>query len=186
MRVWLVDFEDSFTHNVASELWRAGASCQVVPWRELPAPGTGKSPDLLVWGPGPGHPDEYGVVPAMRAWWDSGTAFGGVCLGHQLVARMLGLPVGAARERLHGGKETYLPSAAWRARGLPAQLEAQRYNSLAVPAAPLPAGWQGWAHDGEWVGLLHRRAMTYQFHPESVGTSCPRELFHALVAIAAV
>ncbi len=184
MGAWLVDFEDSFTHNVAAEFLAAGLSCQVVPWRLLPAPGVAPAPDLLVWGPGPGHPDDYGMLPTMRAWWEHGTPMAGVCLGHQLMARMLGLPVGPSRERKHGERVEYEAPASWRSRGLPARFRAQRYNSLAVPALPLPVGWEGWAHDGEWVGLLHERAMTYQFHPESVGTSCPGPLFRALVALA--
>lgn len=187
-RLWLIDFEDSFTFNVAAELERSGARCEVLPWTHLRDPvrrEESELPQLIVLGPGPGHPDEYGVGPRLATWWTTGVPLAGICLGHQLIARMLGLRVERSTKPLHG--ETVSPPVplSWQRLGLPQEITVQRYNSLGVPVlSGLPEGWEGWEYEGEYIGLKHRRAMSYQFHPESVGTSCPRELFRPLLDLA--
>lgn len=187
-KAWLIDFEDSFTYNVAAEIERAGLECEVVSWTHLKGPlrlEDGELPQLIVLGPGPGHPDDYGVGPRLATWWTTGIPMAGICLGHQLLGRMLGLEVARAKVPLHGERTTLSVPRAWQELELPEALEVQRYNSLAVRAsAPLPEGWTGWTHQGEYVGFLHARAISYQFHPESVGTSCPRALFRPLKDLA--
>jgi anthranilate/para-aminobenzoate synthase component II len=173
--MWLIDFEDSFTYNVAAELALVGLACEVIPWREALEAET--APALVVLGPGPGHPDDYAFLPALTRWWRQGSALGGICLGHQLLARHLNLSVTRSRCPLHGQTERLKVDPAWSTLVGPEEALVQRYNSLAVPLAPLPAGWKGWAHRGELIGLWHQRALSYQFHPESVGTSCPRRFF---------
>ena len=183
-QVWLIDFEDSFTYNVAAEIERLGLKCEVLPWTTLRGQVRSQEsdlPQLIVLGPGPGHPDEYGVGPRLATWWTTGVPMAGICLGHQLIGRMLGLQVERSKNPMHGEKVGLAVPKDWRSLGLPAQIEVQRYNSLAVQASQdLPEGWSGWREDGEYIGFKHLRAISYQFHPESVGTSCPRELFRPL------
>ncbi len=172
---WLVDFDDSFTHNVAAELLRAKVSCQVVPWRRIPHE---RSPQLVVLGPGPGHPDDYHFNAHLHRWLSAGTPMLAVCLGHQLLARHLGLPVTRSLHPMHGQVITPTVPKAWeKVLGLEGGIQLQRYNSLAVPAQKLPPGWMGWEFEGEWIALKGPRVISYQFHPESVGTSCPQAFF---------
>ncbi len=178
---WLVDFEDSFTYNVAAELTAAGLSCEVVPWRL--AREAEMAPRLIVLGPGPGHPDDYAFLPTLAQWWSAGHALAGVCLGHQIIARHLGLSVERARRPVHGQAETISVAGDWVGLLGPGVARVQRYNSLAVPERALPAGWRGWSHEGEIIGLWHARALSYQFHPDSVGTSCPRRFFAPLARL---
>lgn len=172
---WLVDFDDSFTHNVAAELLLAGIPTQVIAWKKISAE---RYPHLVVLGPGPGHPDEYHFNAYLHRWLSAGTRVMGVCLGHQLIARHLGLPVERSLHPMHGQViSPSIPKDWEKFIGLRGKIHLQRYNSLAVPAQKLPPGWQGWEHDGEWIALRGPRVISYQFHPESVGTSCPRAFF---------
>lgn len=182
--IWLVDFEDSFTYNIAAEFEALGRPVEVIPWRGLTLPAQTR-PGLLVLGPGPGHPDEYPIEEILLAWWKSGVPLGGICLGHQLIARFLGLPVTRSVLPAHGEAFVWRVPAKWRKQHrLPTFVEVQRYNSLAVPARALPRGWSGWEESGEWVAFSHARALSFQFHPESVGTSCPRQFFLPLCELA--
>ncbi len=183
-QVWLVDFDDSFTYNIAAEFMRLGLECRVIPWREWTVPST-RFPRLLVLGPGPGHPDEYGIEDRLMAWWKTNVPIGGICLGHQFLARFLGLPVARSSRPAHG--ESFLrpvPPKWQKKMTWPEQVEVQRYNSLGVLARALPSDWVGWEVEGEWMVLSHKRALSYQFHPESVGTTCPDSFFLPLCRLA--
>ena len=183
-QVWLIDFDDSFTHNIAAEFLKLNMDCQVIPWRQWSAPST-RVPRLLVLGPGPGHPDDYRIEDRLMAWWKTPIAIGGICLGHQFLARFLGLPVTRSPRPAHGESFVWPVPTTWqRKMSWPAHVTVQRYNSLGVPAKALPREWSGWEIEGEWVALSHRRALSYQFHPESVGTTCPEAFFLPLCQLA--
>jgi len=183
-QVWLLDFDDSFTYNIAAEFLRQNITCRIIHWKEWKKP-TSERPRLLVLGPGPGHPDEYGIEEHLVLWWKTQVPIAGICLGHQFLARFLGLPVERSVRPSHGEAMSWSVPLAWQRRyQLPKRVEVQRYNSLAVPARPLPRGWSGWEEGGEWVALAHERALSYQFHPESVGTSCPEAFFLPLCRLA--
>ena len=67
-RIFFVDFEDSFTFNVISELKKMNINPKVVSvhdWKqeilEHPSINT-----LSILGPGPGHPDEYKMKEVIQ------------------------------------------------------------------------------------------------------------------------
>ncbi|WP_443673210.1 anthranilate synthase family protein [Frankia umida] len=113
--VLVVDAEDAFAVMLAHQLRSLGLRVTVRPWsqvtpptddRTAPAPEVDAMPemdavDLLVLGPGPGDPLAYrGGDPkmvALRRLAEYRLALGrpllGVCLGHQLLADVLGLPL---------------------------------------------------------------------------------------------
>ncbi len=180
--IWIIDFEDSFTYNIASEFYRLGFECEVIDWKKWQLPST-QVPKLLVLGPGPGHPDEYHLENHILQWWKTHVPIAGLCLGHQFLARFLGLRVEGSVNPMHGEAIDLEPPQAWQKKfHLPANLSAQRYNSLGVKKQVLPKDWQGWEHQGEWIGFSHKRAISYQFHPESVGTSCPEAFFKTITS----
>lgn len=181
-RVWLIDFEDSFTYNIAAELERQQLACEIRPWQRLNER-TVELPGLIVLGPGPGHPDDYGVGPRISTLWSTGVPLAGICLGHQLLGQLLGLRIERSHHPLHGAKQELSVPRAWRSLGLPKRVSVQRYNSLAVKSGAVPSDWEAWQWEGELMGLKHSRAISYQFHPESVGTSCPQAFFKPLARL---
>ena len=66
MKALFLDFEDSFSYNLVQELTEAGLEVEVLHWSEF---SQDHRSDLLVLGPGPGHPDDYQkIYPLIQSW----------------------------------------------------------------------------------------------------------------------
>jgi len=182
VKATLIDFDDSFTYNLVQDLEETGFSVTVLSWtdfEELPSSG------LLVLGPGPGHPDDYlRIYPLIEKWLSSKGPFFGVCLGHQIYWRLQGELVVRSKNPTHGQKMTLQLSREWSNwLGLDLKLvDVQRYNSLCVPAMTHPnPELKNLEQDGEIIITRGKNLLTYQFHPESVGTSYHMAFFRPLL-----
>lgn len=167
-----IDFEDSFSYNVVQELALVGFDVTVVPWKDfetLPEEG------LLVLGPGPGHPDDYSrIFDLINSWIKQERPLFGVCLGHQLFWRLQGEDVIRSKEPLHGQKVKLELGPEWREwLGVKGEVFVQRYNSLAVIDRPTVRNpnFKNFIQNDEVLITRTSSSITYQFHPESIGTS---------------
>ena len=101
----------------------------------------------------------------------------GVCLGHQVIATAFGGRVERV-EPAHGlvGRVRHDGSGLFR--GLPSPLDAVRYHSLAVTRVPAELRVTARSEDGLVMAVQHRERPLHgvQFHPESVLSSCGRQL----------
>lgn len=172
-----IDFEDSFSFNVIQELIQVGMEVTVKNWRDFSGD---EEADLLVLGPGPGHPDEYAeIYPKIQKW--SAKIFG-ICLGHQILWRMRGLEVKRSQFPLHGQKVKLTLSPDWQKwLNLPDSIWVQRYNSLAVMGETEMDGVINHIENGEIMMSRSPEFISYQFHPESVGTNCRDSFFRAVL-----
>jgi anthranilate/para-aminobenzoate synthase component II len=186
MKATFIDFEDSFSYNVVQELTRGGFKVEVLNWKDYedhPTEG------LLVLGPGPGHPDDYlKIFPLVRDWLELKRPFFGVCLGHQIFWRLNGALVVRSKEPLHGQKVRLKLSSDWSEwLGVPHEIFVQRYNSLCVPSASarMSPELSNLVQNEEILMTRSSKAITYQFHPESIGTSYRKSFFGVLSSIMA-
>jgi anthranilate/para-aminobenzoate synthase component II len=182
VKITLIDFDDSFTYNLVQELEAVGPDVTVIHWTDfevLPSDG------ILALGPGPGHPDDYQrIFPLLRDWLRKGHPYFGVCLGHQIFWRLQGEEVVRSRTPLHGQKVELILNEEWQA-WLGVRLNSikvQRYNSLAVfETSRIDPLLKTLIQDHEILITRGLRVLTYQFHPESVGTSYRHLFFEPLV-----
>ena len=169
--VVVVDHHDSYTWNLVHLIASVTGVLPTVVQHDAVDPGDLDGCDVLVLSPGPGHPDEY-------AWWalDLGLPVLGVCLGMQgIVTRFGGAVerVAPAHGRVagvrHDGRGVFA--------GLPQDLAAVRYHSLAAVTLPADLEETAWA-DGVVMGVRHRSLPIegVQFHPESILTEHGRAL----------
>ncbi|WP_030491223.1 anthranilate synthase family protein [Micromonospora chokoriensis] len=169
-RVLIVDAEDTFTGMLAHQLSALGLAVTTRPWQE---DGPVDDYDLVVAGPGPGDPrrvDEPKMV-ALRELLTGLLATGrptlAVCLGHQVLAGLLGLAL-HRREAPYQGLQREV-SVFGRARRVgfystfTALGEADR---LATAYGPVELARD--PGDGAVHALRGRGFAGVQFHPESV------------------
>jgi anthranilate synthase component II len=191
-KVLLVDAFDSFVYIVRQYLLTAGADPVVVRSDELrPKDITALRPDLIVLGPGPGHPADSGHVQIVRGFGDRVPIFG-VCLGQQAIGLAYGARVRPASHLMHGRTSDIHHDGRGVFTGAPSPLRATRYHSLIVVADTVPDCLQvtaSAADDGYVMGLRHRRLPieSVQFHPESIctdnGLAMITNVVHGAVAI---
>lgn len=175
--VLFLDNFDSFSYNLVDEFQRLGAAVEV--WRnDAPLELLNERldhHDLLVASPGPGRPEDAGVlVPLLRTAVGRCPVFG-VCLGHQALAVVCGGEVGIAPQLVHGKAVAVSHAEESIFAGLDQPFVAGRYHSLAVTAMPETFRVTAWIEeDGRRLTMAmedtQRRLLGVQFHPESVLT----------------
>jgi len=169
----MVDNYDSFTYNLVHLFEQLGA--EVVTLRNdavTPDEAVELSPDRLVVSPGPGRPADAGVSIELIRRLGPTVPTLGVCLGHQAIVEAFGGEIGAARALLHGKSSRLTHDGKGVYRGLPEEIEAGRYHSLAAVRVPDALEVTARTEDGEVMGVRHREydVEGVQFHPESVLT----------------
>lgn len=92
----VIDAGDDFTTMLAHQLHHLGVAARVVPWNEAEL---AASDDLVVFGPGPGDPRNHAdpriarLRELMTERLTTGAPLLAVCLSHQLLASLAGLPL---------------------------------------------------------------------------------------------
>lgn len=191
--IYLCDFEDSFTYNIYSEVISQGLKIEVISHKKVTnflekLAGVDEK-TILILGPGPGHPREYQSVknflPALMN--NRNIKIIGICLGHQLLCEALGLKVERSFNPKHGESiELSLSDETAKDFSLPQHLSVQRYNSLSVLQSIEVEKiisflkLRAFFHEKELTMLKGERFISYQFHPESVGTTYRSRFFRAL------
>ncbi|AYF26608.1 chorismate-binding protein [Micromonospora tulbaghiae] len=169
-RALIVDGEDTFTGMLAHQL---GALGLAVTRRDWPDPGPLDGYDLVVVGPGPGDPRDAAApkMVALRALLTELLASGrptlAVCLGHQLLAGLLGLPL-HRRDAPYQGLPRDVPVFGTTRRvGFYASFTALAdADRVAGPYGPVEVSRD--PADGAVHALRGAGFAGVQFHPESV------------------
>jgi anthranilate synthase/aminodeoxychorismate synthase-like glutamine amidotransferase len=183
--ILLVDNYDSFTYNLAHLFGELGAEVVVRRNDAIDAAGAARlGASHLVISPGPGHPADAGATPELVRNLAPRIPTLGVCLGHQAIVEAFGGEIAAARELVHGKACTVRHDGRGLFAGLPTELEAGRYHSLAAETVPDELEVSATADDGEVMAVRHCELPIdgIQFHPESVLTPLGREIARNFLA----
>ncbi len=181
--ILLIDNYDSFTYNLYQYLGELGEEVKVVRNDELTVEDIKRlAPASIVLSPGPGRPENAGIMVEIIKQLHQDFPILGICLGHQAIGYAFGAEVKRADNIMHG-KTSYLaevnndPLFA----DLIKPIEVMRYHSLVIEKDTLPKSFEVLAvsqDDQEIMAIKHKDYPVYgfQFHPESVGTATGKQL----------
>lgn len=175
--VLVVDNYDSFTYNLVQYLGELGATLIVRRNDALCLADVERlTPERIVISPGPGRPENAGIIVELIRAQAPRVPILGVCLGHQAIGVAFGGSIITAPALLHGKTSTVEHDGAGIFEGLSEPFTAGRYHSLALDGANLPEELVVVAtarEDGTIMSVRHRVLPVYgvQFHPESVLTN---------------
>ncbi len=186
-RIVVIDSYDSFVYNIVQYLGELGAEPVVVRNDAMTvAEVEALSPDGILLSPGPGRPEDAGIICEAISHFAGRVPVFGVCLGHQAIGHVYGGSVVRALELMHGKTSMISHRDTGVFAGVANPVEATRYHSLVVDRDGLPACLEVTAEtdDGMIMGLRHRDfdVEGVQFHPESVLTSAGHRMLGNFLA----
>nr|WP_134345712.1 aminodeoxychorismate/anthranilate synthase component II [Flavobacterium psychrophilum] len=175
MKILVIDNYDSFTYNLVHYL--EDLNCKVTIYRndefdidEI------KNFDKILLSPGPGIPDEAGLLKEVIKTYAATKSILGVCLGQQAIGEVFGGSLINLEKVYHGvaTNVNILVDNESLFDGLEKQIEVGRYHSWVLNTSDFPDVLEITSTDenGQIMSLRHK---TYdvrgvQFHPESVLT----------------
>ncbi|GAO43476.1 anthranilate synthase component II [Flavihumibacter petaseus] len=180
MRILVFDNYDSFTYNLVHLVEKiTGSSVEVFRNDAIPMEAVAAY-DKIILSPGPGIPEEAGLLLPLIKTYGASKSILGVCLGHQAIGEAFGGTLANLDEVYHGiatpvtvnNKRKITSNDVFR--GLPETFDVGRYHSWVVKEDGFPGVLEVTARDasGMIMGLRHREydVQGVQFHPESVLT----------------
>jgi anthranilate synthase component 2 len=177
MKIFVLDNYDSFTYNLVEAIRNITGQQPTVKRNdqfELPEL---NAYDKIILSPGPGIPDEAGLLKATINTYKSSKSILGICLGMQAIAEVFGGELYNLPDVYHGISTpiTVTDPEDRLFTGLDSTFDAGRYHSWAVDPASLPQSLQVTAFDnlGVIMAISHNSldVKGLQFHPESIMTS---------------
>jgi len=180
-KIVVIDNYDSFTYNLVHYL--EDLDCQVTVFRndefELDELETF---DKIVLSPGPGVPDDAGLLKAVISKYAPTKSILGVCLGQQAIGEVFGGNIINLEKVYHGiaTRINVIVDDETLFQGLDKCLEVGRYHSWVVNQIDFPEALEITSHDenGQIMSLRHKTfdVKGVQFHPESVLTPFGKEI----------
>ena len=179
MKLLMIDNYDSFTYNIVQYFGELGAQVAIyrndeITIEELDALFQQGQFERLCISPGPCSPNEAGISIAAIKHFAGKLPILGVCLGHQAIGAAFGGNIVRSQTKMHGKTSLMTTDQQGVFADLPRQFTINRYHSLAIDRATLPACLQvtAWTDDGEIMGVRHTNLPIegVQFHPESILT----------------
>lgn len=174
MKIVIIDNYDSFVYNLSHLLKELGAEVTVkrndqFQLEELEAF------DKILLSPGPGIPEEAGLLLDVIRTYAGKKPILGVCLGEQAIGEVYGGNLTNLDEVFHGIQSTItLTTPDYLFEGLPSQIQVGRYHSWVVDQKGLPDCLEVTAVSKEsYIMALRHKTLDVrgvQFHPESVLT----------------
>ena len=181
MKILLLDNYDSFTYNLLHLVKELGTEDVTVVRNDQIELDEVEQYDKIILSPGPGIPEEAGMLlPIIRRFAPTKKILG-VCLGHQAIGEAFGAKLTNLTEVFHGIQSAIkVLDHEVLFKGLANEILVGRYHSWVVDREGFPSCLEITAEsqEGQIMGLRHTSYHVYgiQFHPESVLTPKGKEI----------
>jgi anthranilate synthase component 2 len=182
MKILVLDNYDSFTYNLVQVIESISGEKVEVRRNDRISLEEIERYDKIVLSPGPGVPDEAGILKEVIRAYAGKKSILGVCLGHQAIGEVFGGTL-TNLERVYHGVATDMTLEVDDEpvfRDVPHKFAGGRYHSWIVDRATLPACLEVTATEehGQIMAMRHKEydVRGVQFHPESVLTGYGRKM----------
>lgn len=176
MKIFVVDNYDSFTYNLVEAIRKiTGKKITVKRNDKFDLAEVGEY-DKIILSPGPGIPDEAGLLKAVIETYKSTKSILGICLGMQAIGEVCGAKLTNLSRVYHGISTPIkvLDAGEPIFKNLEPVFEGGRYHSWAIDPGTIPELLRVTAEDenGIPMAVSHRTfdLKGLQFHPESIMT----------------
>jgi len=180
-KIVVIDNYDSFVYNLVHYLEELDCHVTVLRNDQFHIDDL-ESYDKILLSPGPGIPDEAGLLKEVIKQYAPSKPILGVCLGQQAIGEAFGGSLTNLEQVFHGiaTKINIIEEDTILFKGLSSSIEVGRYHSWVVAQDDFPASLEVTARDenGQIMALRHREydVRGVQFHPESVLTPQGKEM----------
>ena len=174
--ILLIDNYDSFSYNLYQYLGELSPEVKVIRNDALTvAEIAALKPSHIILSPGPGRPEDAGIIIEVVQKLAGKIPILGVCLGHQAICAAFGANVTYAKQLMHGKQSTVTFDLSCPLfQNCPEKAPVARYHSLAADDRTIPDCLRVTAvtDDGEVMAVQHAEYPIFgvQFHPESIMT----------------
>ena len=174
MKTVIIDNYDSFTYNLAHLVKELGTEVDVLRNDKFELEELEKY-DKIILSPGPGIPEEAGLLLEVIRTYAGRKPLLGVCLGEQAIGQAFGGKLTNLSEVFHGIQTNVkIKNKDYIFSGLPTEIPVGRYHSWVVDTEGFPEELviTAISSEGQIMALKHREYDVHgiQFHPESVLT----------------
>jgi anthranilate synthase component 2 len=186
--ILLIDNYDSFSYNLYQLVGEIEPDIKVVRNDEMTIEEIrGLAPDKIIISPGPGRPEDAGIIVEAAKTLAKEIPTLGVCLGHQAICMAYGAVVTYAPHLMHGKQSVVaFDEECPIFKGCPKSAPVARYHSLIAAAGTIPQELKVTAvtDAGEIMAVQHRDYPIFgmQFHPESIMTPDGRTMLENFIA----
>lgn len=175
MKILVLDNYDSFTYNLVYIVRQLGYGAQMDVFRnDKISLEDVELYDKIILSPGPGVPEDAGIMPALLKRYAATKSILGVCLGHQAIGEAFGSDLTNLSEVLHGVASPVSVKEDLLFRGVPDTFSIGRYHSWVINESTLSPDLEVIARtsDGQIMAVRHKEfnVRGVQFHPESILT----------------
>lgn len=186
MKILVIDNYDSFTYNLVHYLEDLGADVTVFRNDEFDLDEIEPFQNILL-SPGPGIPDEAGLLKPLIAKYAPSKKILGICLGQQAIAEVFGGSLVNLEKVYHGiSTQITILGDDELFNGLPHKIDVGRYHSWSVDRN-LPEVLEVTSVDenGEIMSLKHQtyNVRAVQFHPESILTPAGKQILENWISL---
>jgi len=182
MKILVLDNYDSFTYNLVQYIQEIlEQKVDVIRNDAISIEGVDDY-DVIVLSPGPGIPEEAGIMPELIKKYAKNKFILGVCLGHQAIGEAFGAKLQNLKQVFHGIESAMdiVQKDAVLMQGIQTPFQAGRYHSWVIEKGTLPSELMITATDdtGEIMAIQHKQYEVHglQFHPESIMTPLGKEM----------
>lgn len=181
MKILLLDNYDSFTYNLLHVVKELGATdVEIFRNDEIELDEVERF-DKIILSPGPGVPQESGLLLPIIKRFAPNKSILGVCLGHQAIGEAFGASLENLKEVYHGVQTSVkVVKDDLLFNGLEKEILVGRYHSWVVSNQDFPQCLEVTAisEEGQIMALRHKTYQVHgiQFHPESVLTPQGKEM----------